>query len=271
MESGQAELLTIPLEKLNRAKAYADAALRLELDRLGKAPMHQRNDTLNRAAFKLGQLVPDNILNTTIVIEELIKAARQTGLDETEIEPTIRSGLGAGERRPRRLPFVKSDLPEAKEPRKSKNDLIAELAVVGETDTDNGQRFAARFGAKVIYTPSKGWFVYDGKRWCPDELLQVNELAKKTARLIANEARHLDGDTARASRRRFAQQSLATGALGRMLESAKSLLAVEDKRLDADPWLLNVRNGTIDLRTGLRERHDPRDLLTKDSASSRGS
>jgi len=48
-----------------------------------------------------------------------------------------------------------------------------------------------------------------------------------------------------------------------MLELAKSLLAVEDHRLDADPWLFNVENGTIDLRSGRRERHDPRDLLTK--------
>ena len=61
----------------------------------------------------------------------------------------------------------------------------------------------------------------------------------------------------------FAQQSLSKGSLDRMLELAKSLLAVEDARLDADPWLLNVENGTIDLRTGRREKHDPRDLLTK--------
>jgi putative DNA primase/helicase len=48
-----------------------------------------------------------------------------------------------------------------------------------------------------------------------------------------------------------------------MIELAKSLLAVDDARLDANPWLLNVQNGTIDLKTGRRERHDPRDLLTK--------
>jgi putative DNA primase/helicase len=259
----QPEIPAIPPEKLDRARAYADAALRRELERLGKAPMHQRNHTLNIAAFKLGQLVPYGILNSQTATEELIRAASQIGLDETEIKPTIRSGLGAGERSPRRLPFIKSDLPDAKEPRKSKNDVTAELAAFGETDTDNGQRFATRFRNKVIYTPGNGWFVYDGKRWRPDGLLQVNELAKKTARLIVREVRHLDGDSACASRRKFAQQSLATGALGRMLESAKSLLAVEDKNLDADPWLLNVENGTIDLRTGLRENHDPRDLLSK--------
>jgi putative DNA primase/helicase len=92
---------------------------------------------------------------------------------------------------------------------------------------------------------------------------KVTELAKETARLIAAESRRLDGDTARAERSRFAKQSLSKGSLDRMVELAKSLLAVDDARLDADPWLLNVENGTIDLRTGRREKHDPRDFLTK--------
>ena len=88
----------------------------------------------------------------------------------------------------------------------------------------------------------------------------MTELAKETARRIADEARHLDQDEARAARSKFASQSLAKGSLDRMLDLARSLLAVEDNRLDADPWLFNVENGTIDLRTGRREKHDPRDL-----------
>jgi putative DNA primase/helicase len=32
--------------------------------------------------------------------------------------------------------------------------------------------------------------------------------------------------------------------------------------LDADPWLLNCQNGTLDLRTGKLRAHDPADLLT---------
>ena len=117
---------------------------------------------------------------------------------------------------------------------------------------DNAERFARRFGAKAMHTPGRGWLVYDGKRWRPDDLSQVVELAKETARRIANEARHLDQDGARAARSKFSAQSLAKGSLDRMLDLAKSLLTVEDARLDADPWLLNVQNGTIDLRTGRR-------------------
>jgi putative DNA primase/helicase len=48
-----------------------------------------------------------------------------------------------------------------------------------------------------------------------------------------------------------------------MIDLAKSLVMVDDNKLDADPWLLNTTNGTIDLRTGDCEDHDPRDLLTK--------
>ena len=264
-EAVAVEIHSLPAKKMDRARAYADSARRRELDRLGKAPKHQRNDTLNRAAFKLGQLVPYGILDIAIITQDLAAVARTIGLDESEIEPTIASGLKAGGQCPRRLPFLKSNdrIKSVEPPVKSDDELAAELASLGETDTDNGQRFVSRFGTKVINTPGRGWLIYDGKRWRRDDLFQVKEFAKKTARLIAGESRYLQEDTARADRRTFATQSLSTGALDRMLESAKSLLAVEDARLDADPWLLNVENGTIDLRTGRREKHDSRDLLTK--------
>ena len=259
------EIFTIPPAKLDRAHAYAESARRRELDRLAKAPIHQRNDTLNRAAFKLGQLTTYGILDSAMITQELAATARTIGLDESEIEPTIASGLKAGSRYPRRLPFLKSNdrLQSVEPPVKSNDELAVQLAQLGQTDTHNAQRFANRFGDKVIYTPGQGWLVYDGKRWRRDELLRVTELAKQTAHLIADETAHAQNDAARAERSRFAEQSLSKGSLDRMPDLAKSLLAVEDSRLDADPCLLNVENGTIDLRTGRREKHDPRDLLTK--------
>jgi putative DNA primase/helicase len=264
-ENNQPEFSPIPPEKMDRAKAYADVVLRLELDRLGKAPQHQRNDTLNRAAFKLGQLMPYAILDGQKVTADLARVAREIGLDDSEVNPTITSGLNAGSRYPRRLPFLKSNdrIKSVEPPEKSNQELAVALASLRETDTDNAQRFAWRFGAKVLYTPGHGWLAFDGKRWLPDQLGQVVELAKETARRIADEAQHLSGDEDRLQRSKFAVQSQSKGSLDRMLDLAKSLLSVQDKRLDADPWLLNVENGTIDLRTGRREKHDHRDLLTK--------
>jgi putative DNA primase/helicase len=264
-ETKNAVPCAIPDAKIDRARAYADSACHRELERVAKAPKHQRNDTLNIAAFKLGQLVPYGILDSTVITRDLAQAARKIGLDESEIEPTITSGLNAGLQYPRQLPFLKSDQKtrEVDPPQKPKDKVTKELALLGETDTDNAQRFANRFSKKALYTPGRGWLAFDGKRWRSDDVGQVVELAKTTARLIAAESAHLESDTARAERGGFAKQSLSRGSLDRMIELAKSLLAVEDARLDANPWLLNVENGTIDLQTGRCERHDPRDLLTK--------
>jgi hypothetical protein len=98
----------VPAAKLDRAHAYAEAARQQEVERVGKAPNHQRNDTLNIAAFKLGQLLPYEILDETDVVNDLARAAAEIGLDENEIQKTIASGLNAGRQHPRRLPFVKA-------------------------------------------------------------------------------------------------------------------------------------------------------------------
>jgi putative DNA primase/helicase len=48
-----------------------------------------------------------------------------------------------------------------------------------------------------------------------------------------------------------------------MLELAKSEVPVSPDELDADPWLLNCPNGTVDLRTGEMRPHKRENLLTK--------
>ena len=96
-----------------------------------------------------------------MITQELAATARTIGLDESEIEPTIASGLKAGSRYPRRLPFLKSNdrLQSVEPPVKSYDELAVQLAQLGQTDTHNAQRFANRFGDKVIYTPGQGWLV----------------------------------------------------------------------------------------------------------------
>ena len=80
---------------------YAKVALAAESDRVARAPVGSRNDTLNRAAFALGRLVGAGLLDEGHVGRELEAAARFTGLGRAEARRTIRSGLTAG----RRVPF----------------------------------------------------------------------------------------------------------------------------------------------------------------------
>lgn len=75
---------------------YAAAALADELRNVETAPEGQRNHILNTAAFNLKSLVNAGTLDEDYLRDELTYAARRAGLDESEIEPTIRSGfLGA--------------------------------------------------------------------------------------------------------------------------------------------------------------------------------
>jgi hypothetical protein len=77
------------------------AALRAETSRVAAAVPGTRNDTLNRAAFSLGQLVAAELLPPVPVITGLISAAMYAGLPEEEATRTVRSGMSGGARKPR--------------------------------------------------------------------------------------------------------------------------------------------------------------------------
>ncbi|GAA2522657.1 bifunctional DNA primase/polymerase [Pilimelia columellifera] len=87
---------------------YAAAALAAEAQRVRCAVpptagrSGNRNDTLNRAAFNLGQLIAAGSLDEQIARDQLTEAALSTGLAVGETRRTITSGLTAGQRHPRR-------------------------------------------------------------------------------------------------------------------------------------------------------------------------
>jgi Bifunctional DNA primase/polymerase, N-terminal len=89
------------------SSGYGEKALAGELDRLAAAPVgaagrNGRNHALNKAAFALGQLVGGGELEGERVTGELYQTALDIGLEPGEIPGTIRSGMEAGLRRPRR-------------------------------------------------------------------------------------------------------------------------------------------------------------------------
>jgi hypothetical protein len=81
--------------------AYALAALREEARRVAAARPGTRNDTLNRAAFCLGQLAAAGLLPPLPVMTSLAGAAAHAGLPPDEARRTIRSGMAAGAGKPR--------------------------------------------------------------------------------------------------------------------------------------------------------------------------
>jgi hypothetical protein len=85
-----------------RQRRYLAAAVRGELGAIAAARPGTRNDTLNRAAFRLGQLAGAGHATLEEITEPLLAAALAAGLTEAESLATINSGIGAGQRHPRR-------------------------------------------------------------------------------------------------------------------------------------------------------------------------
>lgn len=81
---------------------YGAAALERECGRLAVAVEGERNDQLNRSAHSLGKLVASRDLDAEEAGCHLLRVAIRIGLGEPEAIATIKSGLAAGVRSPRR-------------------------------------------------------------------------------------------------------------------------------------------------------------------------
>jgi hypothetical protein len=81
--------------------SYGRAALRSELAELLDTPTGERNIALNRAAFRMGQLVADGALDEGYTTAVLEAAGAELGLPVFEARSTVRSGLDHGKGKPR--------------------------------------------------------------------------------------------------------------------------------------------------------------------------
>lgn len=132
------------------------------------------------------------------------------------------------------------------------------------TDMGNAERFVARHGRDVRYCYLWGkWLVWSGVRWERDDSGRVHRLAKETVRGIYAEAAAAADEGTRKAIAQHATRSEAEAKIKAMLELAKSEVPVSPNDLDANPWLLNASNGTVDLKAGELRPHRREDLLTK--------
>jgi putative DNA primase/helicase len=137
-----------------------------------------------------------------------------------------------------------------------------------------------RHGADLRYVhPWKSWYVWDGRRWAEDTTAEAVRRVKETQgwlyRWALERLKELAdvGDDEEGKRQRAAAKHWLAHALkwedarnvARCLELAKSEagIPVLPGGMDRDPFLLNVLNGTIDLRTGELRPNRREDLLTK--------
>ncbi len=137
------------------------------------------------------------------------------------------------------------------------------------TDVGNAERLVARHGADLHFChPWNKWLIWDQTRFQIDNRGQICLRAIDTVGTIHGEIIHAVDRNEADEIARWAKSSESKGKIDAMVALAKSQPGVPKMpdELDADPYSLNVLNGTLDLRDGTIRPHDRRDLFTKVAA-----
>lgn len=216
-----------------------------------------------RTLFRIGRSMQYRGCNEEEIRERLAKLDRNLcvaadgtskPLGEAELERRVFKGLFAGGVRPAQ--------PEAQR-EQGVNDGAAkpaesteDLEYIGLSDAANSQRFASEVRGKLLYCVEQGWCVYRNGHWQPS-MFSEESLGMRVMAGIVRDTEDLPA--------KKASELMNAGPVRSMISLARSSLAVRITDFDADPWLFNVQNGTLDLRTRELGAHRPEDRLTKSS------
>jgi len=132
------------------------------------------------------------------------------------------------------------------------------------SDTGNAMRFADLHQDKARFVHTwKKWMLWSGAYWRMDDTGAVQDLVKQTIDAMWEEARNGREEL----RKKMMGHSLSTEAdrARKALLSiacAERRIAITSETLDKNEWLLNLRNGTIDLKSQEIREHRQADYLT---------
>jgi putative DNA primase/helicase len=126
---------------------------------------------------------------------------------------------------------------------------------------------APQFRGHFRWAPHRGsWMRWTGKVWKPEENEYVGKVASDTLRTQYGE--QIAGEADKATLARLLALVKETCIYARITGALNFLKGWDDiltraEQWDSHPWLLNVGNGVLDLKTGKLGPHDPNLLLTK--------
>lgn len=135
-------------------------------------------------------------------------------------------------------------------------------------DAGNADRLLDTFGDKLAFVADQGrWLIRHDNRWRRDTKGNITVLATRVLRGVYREAERwsaTNGDLAKALSQ-HAGRSLRANSIEAAVKLAATApsIAVTSDQLDADNYLLGVRNGVLDLRTGTLRYEQREDWITR--------
>lgn len=137
------------------------------------------------------------------------------------------------------------------------------------SDVGNAERLVYLYGEDIRYNPIRGkWLVWSGKHWEIDNTGKIERLARKVIRKLQLEGSSLAGDDVQELVKKiksFVLRSEGDSRIKAMINQAKSQIGIPiiENELDRDIFLLNLKNGTLNLKTGKLQPHNRKDYITK--------
>jgi putative DNA primase/helicase len=141
----------------------------------------------------------------------------------------------------------------------------AKKLILRRTDAGNAELFAVLNQEGVRYDHRrKRWLIWRKNWWVEDQTGEVLRLAKKVARSRLKRAVGMPAGSKRDEEISWACRSESVYRINAMLSLAKAEppLADDGANWDANPLLLGVANGIVDLRTGKLREARPEDRMT---------
>lgn len=133
----------------------------------------------------------------------------------------------------------------------------------GLNDINLGRMFATTFKDILRYNiTSKSWYYYNGKVWYPD---REDMKAKSLAKVFVDEILRYCEEELELSDESYKKIKALTSMSKRntIVNDARCEYTVKKEDFDTDIYLLNLQNGTMDLRTFEFRPHNADDMLSK--------
>jgi len=138
------------------------------------------------------------------------------------------------------------------------------------SDVGNAERLIALYGSDIRYSfPQDKFFIWSGRYWRVDGTGGIYKMAKTTLRRLLAEGEALDENADEANKEdrkkimSFAIRCESDGRIKAMVNQYKSQPEINLRDCGKDPFLLNVSNGTLDLRTGSLWEYKKSDYITR--------
>lgn len=216
------------------------------------------NDNPGRAHMK-------SIANKLSAITKDIKIINLPGL---EIKEDVSDWLDFGGTRDELLELVESaeKWNPALEPEK------VNLINFNFSDVGNAERLIAMYNKIVRYSPiRKKWLIWSGKHWQVDCIGKIEVLARSVIKKLQQQGKELleydknmnENKELKKQVQKFVLRSENDNRIRAMINQSRTEHNIVLNEMNRDVYLLNLRNGTLNLKTGKLQEHNRKDYITR--------